>query len=197
MKDRPLKDLLAEFYTTHNLGDDGGESNPSVRIEFTKHFHLYFPNFDARRKAVLWHDMHNIATGYSAASILGESEIAAWEIGAGCGSYWAAFFIDLSAVMMGILINPWKVLKAYASGKRTTSLYHNRISRENALNANVHQLRTQLNLDTFSPETSPTFSDFLSFLLLIVFGAFYSLFSLTIMPLMAVYSIYIALTLKK
>lgn len=197
MNDRPLKDLLAEFYTAHNPGDDGGESNPSVRIEFTKHFHMYFPNFEARRKAVLWHDMHHIATGYSAASILGESEIAAWEIAAGCGTYRAAYFIDLSAVMMGILINPWKVLKAYARGKRTTNLYHDRISRKNALDFNAHQLRTQLKLDEFSKDTSPRLRDLLSFLLLLAFGAIYSILSLALTPFMALYSAYIMLTLKK
>src|SRR5262245_66055231 len=51
---------------------------------------LFFPNTGARRKAVPLHDLHHVATGY-ATDWRGEAEISAWELGAGCGRYWAAW----------------------------------------------------------------------------------------------------------
>jgi hypothetical protein len=53
---------------------------------------IAFPNTDARKAAVKLHDLHHVATGY-ATTWTGEAEIAAWEIGAGCGKYYAAWVL--------------------------------------------------------------------------------------------------------
>ena len=64
MNDKTIRELLPGFYKEYNLGMDGGQSSSSVRIELTKNLTLYIPNFTARRKAVLKHDIHHIVTGY-------------------------------------------------------------------------------------------------------------------------------------
>ena len=76
MEHQTPRELLDQFYTDNNFGDDGGQASSSVKIEITPKFAFYFPNFDARRKAVLKHDIHHLLTGYET-SLSGESEISA------------------------------------------------------------------------------------------------------------------------
>jgi hypothetical protein len=108
MDDKTPAELLPAFYREYNLGMDGGATSSSVRIEITKNFALYIPNFTARRKAVLKHDIHHLVTGYPS-TFTGETEISAWEIGSGCKKYWAAWVLDMSGMMMGIPFNFWGV----------------------------------------------------------------------------------------
>ena len=84
-----LRDLFPPFYKQYNLDDDGGLNDSKVKIEITKHFFLYIPNFSIRKKAILKHDIHHIITEYPS-NIKGETEIGAWEIASGCKKYWIA-----------------------------------------------------------------------------------------------------------
>lgn len=81
-----------------------------------------FPNTRARRAALPLHDLHHVATGY-ATTWVGEGEIAAWELAAGCGRYWAAWGLDLAAMAIGLVLAPRRVLRAFARGWRARSLY--------------------------------------------------------------------------
>ncbi|RTY94987.1 hypothetical protein [Flavobacterium sp. GT3R68] len=101
-------------------------------MELTPNFHFYFPSFNARRKAVIEHDIHHLLTGYET-TISGESQISAWEIAAGCKRYWAAFLIDTSGLMLGIATNFSTVLSAFARGRQTKNLYHDTFSTDEAL----------------------------------------------------------------
>src|SRR5437870_445016 len=112
MGDKTLRELLPEFYKENNLGMEGGMNNASVRIEMTKKIVLYFPNFPARKKAVLKHDMHHLVTGYPS-TFTGETEIGAWEIASGCTKYWAAWVLNMSGMMTGIPFNFWRLVKAF------------------------------------------------------------------------------------
>lgn len=47
------KQILKHFYEMNNLPLDGEQSSPYVKIELTSTLHFYFPNFNARRKAVI------------------------------------------------------------------------------------------------------------------------------------------------
>lgn len=84
---------------------------------------LGFPNTASRKAAVELHDLHHVATGYST-SWTGEAEIAAWELAAGCGRYVAAWVLNLGALAIGLVIAPRRVVRAFARGRRSRSLYH-------------------------------------------------------------------------
>jgi len=106
---------------------------------------IAFPNTDARKAAVKLHDLHHVATGY-ATTWTGEAEIGAWEIGAGCGTYYAAWVLNLSALGLGMWHSPRRILRAFARGRRSKSLY-DRVFGEEMLAWKVGELRTKLALD--------------------------------------------------
>lgn len=83
---------------------------------------LGFPNFAARRRAVALHDLHHVATGYDT-SWTGEAEIAAWELRAGCGRYWAAWVLNAGAAGLGLVIAPRRTAQAWRRGRQSRTLY--------------------------------------------------------------------------
>jgi len=196
MDDQTPKDILHKFYLENNLDEDGGQRSSSVKVELAKGFHFYFPNFDARRKAVIKHDIHHLVTGYST-DLIGESEISAWEIASGCKKYWFAFFIDTSGFMLGLPLNFWRVLKAFARGRRTKNLYADLISTEKALNMKIGELRSYLDLDKNDKNNIPSIPDFILFCLFGLFGLIYSVLILPLFPFIVVYSIYIELSKRQ
>ena len=107
---------------------------------------LAFPNTEARRAAVKLHDLHHVATGY-ATTWTGEAEIGAWEIGAGCGTHYAAWMLNLSAFGIGIAIAPRRVFRAFVRGRRSKSLYDRRELDDSLLALRVGELRSKLGLD--------------------------------------------------
>ncbi|MFI5141454.1 MAG: hypothetical protein ACHQII_03765 [Bacteroidia bacterium] len=189
-EDKTPREILSKFYKDHNLDDDGGQSKPYVKIDITPKFHFYFPNFDARKKAVIKHDIHHLLTEYDT-TVAGESEISAWEVASGCKSYWAAFLIDVSGAMLGILFNFFGILKAFARGRRTKNLYYDKFTTEEALDMKIGGLRAAFGLDKHTKDTKPTITDFLLFILFVFFGGIYSLCLWIFLPFIVFYTIYI------
>jgi hypothetical protein len=181
---------LQKFYHDNALGPDGGLHSSSVKIKMANNFHVYFPNFNARRKAVIRHDIHHMVTGYSAASLIGESEISAWEIASGCKKYWAAFMIDTHGMLIGLPIHPWRVVKAFARGRRTKNLYHDTIALEEALDTPISDLKGMLALDVHGVDTTPGLTDWIIFLLFLLFAAVYALASVVLLPVIILYTLY-------
>ncbi|MFM7021881.1 MAG: hypothetical protein ACKOXB_02805 [Flavobacteriales bacterium] len=188
MNHQSPRELLTQFYIDSNLELDGGQGSPNVKIEMGK-FYFYIPNFDARRKAVIKHDIHHLLTGYST-DIKGEAEISAWEIASGCTRYWAAFVLNTSGVMMGFWMNFSRTLKAFARGRKTKNLYNTSFSTEDAMDMRVGDLKAILQLDQYPIDTKVTFIDVLLFLIFALFGGIFSLLSLLILPLVILYTIY-------
>lgn len=190
------RELLPEFYRQYNLDDDGGHSSSYVKIEITKKLFVYLPNFDARRKAVLKHDIHHIATGYTS-TFKGETEIGAWEIGSGCRHYWVAFMLDMHAIMAGILFNPFGVFRAFVKGRRTKNLYSDIYTDEQLMDIPLHQLKETMLLNNYPAKQKWHIADFILFILLLLFGIVYSLASLIFLPFVLFYTLYVMITNKK
>jgi hypothetical protein len=189
------RELLPVFYKQYDLNDDGGQSSAYVRVEFTKKICLYFPNFEARRKAVFKHDVHHIATGYTS-TFKGETEIGAWEIASGCRHYWVAFVLDLHAVMIGLLFNPTGVYKAFVKGRRTKNLYRDVFTDEQLMNISISEIRESMLLNSYPERQKGDFIDLILFMLLLLFGVIYSILSLVLLPFVILYTVYI-ITIKK
>lgn len=189
-------DLLAAFYRDNHLPADGGQSSSFVKIQLAPKLAVYFPNFDSRRRAVLRHDVHHMVTGYSASSLAGESEISAWEIASGCRNYPAAFFINIAGVLSGFPFNLRRQLHAFARGRHTGNLYHDKIPENIFLQTPVGELKKQLQLDQFGMKTRIGVSDVLLYLLLLLFGAVYAILLIPVFGFVLMYTLYILLSGK-
>ncbi len=83
---------------------------------------VVFPNTPSRQRALPMHDLHHVATGF-ATTIVGEAEIGAWEVAAGCGTLWAAWVLDAGAFAYGLVLAPRKIYRAFVRGRHARSLY--------------------------------------------------------------------------
>ena len=190
------RQLLPGFYKQYRLGNDGGQSSPYVKIEFSKRIFVYFPNFDARRKAVFKHDVHHIATGYTS-TFKGETEISAWELGSGCRHYWVAFLLDLYGMTMGMLFNPGAVYRAFVKGRRTKNLYGDAFTDAQLMDIPLADIKEHLLLTGYPEKKRGNFVDFVLFLLLLLVGALYAVLSVVLLPLVLLYTVYIIIRNKR
>jgi hypothetical protein len=145
--DRTPADYLEQFYRDYQLGEDGGTALPYVLIKFSSFFNVYIPNWGNRRKAVLRHDIHHILTGYKSV-LLGEFEIAAWEIASGCMNYWAAYLLNSGGLLMGMLFYPVPTFRAFIRGCRSSNLYIVALSDDKMKNTSLQELKKLIKLDT-------------------------------------------------
>jgi hypothetical protein len=103
-------------------------------------------NPPSRQRAVALHDLHHVATGY-ATTWRGEAEIGAWEIGASCGRYSAAWFYDAAAMAFGVAVCPRKTFRAFVRGRHARSLYVLGGWRDELLDMTIDELHELLELD--------------------------------------------------
>lgn len=141
-----VRDARARYFDENGLSEEGYRSRWVVLRAGP--VPIYMPNTSARRRAVPLHDLHHIATGYDT-TWSGEAEIAAWELAAGCGRYWAAWGLNLGAASLGLLIAPRRTLQAFRRGRRgRRSLYRDPAGfTESLLDLSVADLRRTLALD--------------------------------------------------
>jgi hypothetical protein len=151
----------AQYFARAGFPPDGGYAAKFVALGKFGPIPIGFPNTDSRRRAVPLHDLHHVATGYGT-DWAGEGEISAWEIGAGCGPYPAAWFINLGGMVVGWLVSPGRTFRAFVRGRHSRSLYAEGFS-EALLRERVGGLRTRLRLDR--PESAATPADRASYAL--------------------------------
>lgn len=138
-------DARARYFAENGFPPDGGYDARWVRVKLGP-VPVWFPNTAARVRAVRLHDLHHVATGYET-DLVGEAEIGAWELASGCRGYLAAWWLNLNAVVIGLLLSPRRVLRAFRLGRRSRNLYAEGWS-EAVLGETVGRLRERLGLGT-------------------------------------------------
>ena len=78
-----LRDARRIYFHANGFGEEGGYDDAWVDFKLGP-IPMPFPNPPARVRAVKYHDLHHVLTDYDTDTI-GEFEIAAWEVAAGCG----------------------------------------------------------------------------------------------------------------
>jgi hypothetical protein len=119
--DLTLRDALARYFEANGFGSDGGYADKWVVFKLGP-LPLPFPNTEGRVRAVRYHDLHHILTGYST-EFIGEFEISAWEIGSGCRDFFAAWHLNLGGLFGGVVFAPRRTFAAFVRGRHTDNFY--------------------------------------------------------------------------
>ncbi len=120
-EEMPLREARSIYFSANKFGDDGGYGDKWVDFKLGK-IPFPVPNSPARVRAVRYHDLHHVLTGYDTTTV-GEFEISAWEIAAGCRGFVAAWALNLSGMLAGVLVAPRRTLRAFVRGRRSRTLY--------------------------------------------------------------------------
>ena len=138
-----MREARSRYFRDNGFGEDGGYAKTWVTVRLGP-LPLAFPNTAARVRAVRFHDLHHVVTGY-ATDLVGEAEIAAWEIATGSADFGAAWLLNLQALGLGLLRAPGASFRAFVRGRRTRNLYRRRFD-DALLAARVGELRAELGL---------------------------------------------------
>jgi hypothetical protein len=172
-----LRDSRAKYFEDNHFGADGGYGSPYVLVKVFK-LPVAFPNTEGRVKAVRFHDLHHLLTGY-ATDFAGEAEIAAWELASGCRRHGAAWVLNLYALGLGTIAWPKRMLAAFARGRRSRNLYNETFD-DALLDRDEAQVRQELGL---SEPTTPTAADGMALVPYALGSAALSLATAAILPL--------------
>ena len=93
-----------------------------------------------------FHDLHHVATGYDA-SLMGEAEISAFELRAGCGKP-LIFFLCCGSILVAMFISPARLWRAWKRARGARSLYGTKVPYETLLAMNVGELRALIGLES-------------------------------------------------
>lgn len=116
-----MRAVRDQYFQDNGFGADGGYSAKWVDFKLGP-IPMPFPNTPGRVRAVRYHDLHHIVTGYTTTT-LGEFEISAWEIGAGCKGYVVPWQLNLAGLTAGTVSIPRRTFRAFVRGRRSHSLY--------------------------------------------------------------------------
>ncbi|WP_437577404.1 hypothetical protein [Sorangium sp. So ce887] len=150
-----MREARAIYFEVNRFGADGGYGDAWVDFKLGP-LPVPFPNTQARVRAVGYHDLHHVLTGYDTNTI-GEFEISAWELGAGCKDFVAAWQLNLGGLFAGLLSAPRRTVRAFLRGRRSESLYGRPF--EDLLGRTVGDLRGEMRVD--APSSSPAALDVL------------------------------------
>jgi hypothetical protein len=154
------------YFDENGFGPNGGYDDAWVDFKLGP-VPFPFPNTKPRVRAVKYHDLHHVVTGYET-DFSGEVEIGAWEIGSGCADMVAAWQLNLGAMGVGLLVAPRRSWRAFRLGRATKNFY--RASFDDALLATtVGNARARLGLDRDGAAPSSSW-DLVLFLAFSVFG---------------------------
>src|SRR5687767_14081482 len=116
---------------------------PTFTVPFLR-WNLTMPNTRARQQAVPLHDLHHVATGHGT-DYVGEAEIGAFELAAGCTSF-ITYYLNGMAALFGMVIAPVRVVRAWRRAKGAHTLYRKPLAYDEALTMSVGELRAHLGI---------------------------------------------------
>lgn len=116
-----MREARKLYFEANGFGETGGYDDAWVDFKLGP-IPMPFPNTKGRVEAVRYHDLHHLLTGYDT-NFLGELEISAWELAAGCKGYGAAWALNLGGIAGGVLRAPRRVFAAFVRGRRDRTIY--------------------------------------------------------------------------
>src|SRR5262245_27630695 len=186
--DHTMREARELYFRVNQFGENGGYDDRWVDFKLGP-LPMPFPNTPARVRAVRYHDLHHVLTGYDT-DIIGEFEISAWEIAAGCKNFAAAWQLNLGGMVGGLLSAPVRTLRAFVRGRHSHTLYGREY--EPLLQRSVADLRRECGLA--GPVHAPKATDLVLFGLASVAGLVVGLLTLaTTLPLLPLGLVFMAM----
>jgi hypothetical protein len=145
-----LRDARERYFAAAGLGA-GGYDQKWVPLAMGP-LRFAIPNTAGRVRAVRYHDLHHVVTGYDT-DWTGEGEIGAWEVASGCRDLFAAWILNLYAMQLALWFAPHAVFRAFVRGRHSANLYGEPWS-ERLLDEPVGAMRRRLALDAAPPAAS-------------------------------------------
>lgn len=181
--DLTLREARTRYFIDNDFGEQGNYDARWVKVSLGP-IPFAFPNSAARVRAVRYHDLHHVLTGY-ATTMQGETEIGAWELASGCGSMVAAWILNLMAMAIGLVIDRKALLAAFVRGRHSENLYGRRFD-DALLGRPLGEQRERLGLDREPP--AATMGDRAAFVAYAAAGVIVSLAALALLlaPLVGV-----------
>lgn len=139
-----VRDALAHYFAINGFSAEAYTA-PTVEIPIGP-LTIPLPNSAGRKRVVRFHDLHHLATGYGT-DLVGEAEIGAWELRAGCVGL-AAYVYNGMAVAMGLLIAPLRTAQAFRDARGAITIYRLGLDYESALALDLLELRRRLGVKT-------------------------------------------------
>jgi hypothetical protein len=152
-----MREARDVYFAVNGFGDNGGYDDAWVNFKLGP-IPFPFPNTKGRIRAVKVHDLHHLLTAYDT-DIVGEFEISAWEIGAGCKDFFAAWFLNLGGMAGGAMFAPRRTFRAFLRGLDSKSLYG--LQYEGLLDKTVAELRSETHADRSLRQ--PSVTDYVAF----------------------------------
>lgn len=152
-----MKQALSIYFEKNAFGPDGGYNDAWVDFKLGP-IPFPFPNTKGRVRAVRYHDLHHILTGYDT-NYAGELEIAGWEIGAGCKDFAAAWVLNLGGIASGLVRAPRRTFRAFVRGRHSHTFYG--LPFDELITMSVAEARRRAGVD--KPVPAATLADALLF----------------------------------
>jgi len=108
--DMTLGEAVKKYFVDNNFGDDGGYSDRWVEVKLGP-IPVYVPNTPQRVRAVRYHDLHHVLSGYKT-DLAGEFEISAWELASWCEDMYGAWWLNLGGLIAGLMAWPRRTVAA-------------------------------------------------------------------------------------
>jgi hypothetical protein len=148
------------YFEDNGFGPDGGYDEPWVDFKLGP-IPFPFPNTAPRVRAVKFHDLHHVMTGYET-NFIGELEISAWEIGSGCGKMIAAWHLNLGGMGVGALLAPRKLWRAFLRGRKSKNFYGDQLD-DSLLSMTVGEAKHALGIESTGARANAGLVDVLLF----------------------------------
>jgi hypothetical protein len=147
----------AQYFRENGFGEDGGYAAAWVDFMLGP-IPFPFPNSKERVRALRYHDLHHIVTGYHT-DFTGELEISAYEVASGCADFVVAWALNLGGTAAGaLLVAPRRTFRAFLRGRRARNLYRTEYG-EGLLARTVDDVRRELGLDRDPASLTATLGD--------------------------------------
>lgn len=132
-----------DLYFKRNGFTADGYSAPTFTIKLLG-IPFTFPSTANRKKALPLHDFHHILTGYGT-DWIGEAEIGAWELRAGCNSM-VTYWLNGSAAVLGLFISARRIWRAFRMARGQRTLHRETEPYASLLEMSVDSLRRRLGI---------------------------------------------------